>query len=203
MLIGISGGSASGKTTIAKKIIEGVGQDNIVYLQQDNYYHDLSHLNEHFRHHINFDHPDSLDIELLTQHVRALLSGKEIQQPIYDFSKHNRTGEFQTIAPKSVILLDGILVFAQPMAIIRDLMKLKVFVETDDDLRFIRRLQRDITERGRDKESVIHQYFNTVKPMHDELVQPSKKYADIVISGNQNNQLSIDLFIAWIKSLLD
>lgn len=203
MLIGICGGSASGKTTIARKIISGVGQDNIVYLQQDNYYHDLSHLTEHFRHHINFDHPDSLDINLLIEHIKTLLAGKAIQQPVYDFSKHNRTGEFHTILPKKVILLDGILVFSQPMAALRDLMKLKVFVETDDDLRFIRRLQRDIAERGRDKESVIHQYFNTVKPMHDELVQPSKKYADIVISGNQNNQLSIDLFVAWIKNLLD
>jgi uridine kinase len=200
MLIGICGGSASGKTTIAKKIIVGVGQENIVYLQQDNYYHDLGHLAEHTRHHINFDHPDSLDLKLLIEHTQNLLDGKSIAQPIYDFSKHTRTGEFQTIAPKPIILLDGLLIFAE--ATLRDLMKIKIFVDTDDDLRFIRRLQRDIAERGRDKESVIHQYSMNVKPMHEKLVKPSKRYADLVISGNQENQIVVDMVVTWLKSLV-
>lgn len=200
MLIGICGGSASGKTTIAKKIISGVGQDNIVYLQQDNYYHDLGHLAENTRHHINFDHPDSLDLKLLIEHTQSLLEGKAIAQPIYDFSKHTRTGEFQTITPKSIILLDGLLVFTEPQ--LRDLMKIKIFVDTDDDLRFIRRLQRDIAERGRDKESVIHQYLMNVKPMHEKLVKPSKHYADLVISGNEENPVIINMIIAWVKTLI-
>ncbi len=200
MLIGICGGSASGKTTIAKKIIAGVGEKNIVYLQQDNYYYDLGHLAEQSRHHINFDHPDSLDLNLLIQHIQDLLDGREIAQPIYDFSKHTRTGEFQTITPKPIILLDGLLILAQPA--LRHLMKVKIFVDTDADLRFIRRLQRDIAERGRDKESVIHQYLINVKPMHQKLVEPSKCYADIVISGNEENTTITDIMVAWIKSLI-
>jgi uridine kinase len=200
MLIGICGGSASGKTTIAKKIITSVGEDNIVYLQQDNYYRDLGHLEQHSRHHINFDHPDSLDLELLLEHIKTLLDNKPIAQPIYDFSKHTRTGNFQTINPKPITLLDGILIFHEEK--LRDLMKIKIFVDTDDDLRFIRRLQRDIAERGRDKESVIHQYLMNVKPMHEKLVKPSKKFADLIISGNEENQTIIDMLVASIKSLL-
>jgi uridine kinase len=199
-LIGISGGSASCKTTIAKKIIAQIGEEHVVYLQQDNYYHDLGHLAEQTRHHINFDHPDSLDLKLLIDHTQSLLDDKPIAQPIYDFSKHTRTGEFQTISPKPVILLDGLLIFTEPK--LRNLMKLKVFVDTDEDLRFIRRLQRDIAERGRDKESVIHQYLMNVKPMHEKLVEPSKRYADLVISGNEQNQLVIDMITAWVKSLV-
>ncbi|KAF0232585.1 MAG: uridine kinase [bacterium] len=200
MLIGICGGSASGKTTIAKKIIAGVGEENIVYLQQDNYYYDLSHLPLKSRHDVNFDHPDSLDSNRLIQHTQDLLDGKAIDQPIYDFPSHTRTGEYQTIESKPIILLDGLLIFAQPA--LRHLMKVKIFVDTDDDLRFIRRLQRDIAERGRNKESVIHQYLTNVKPMHQTLVETSKHYADIVISGNKENILIVDMMVAWIKSLI-
>lgn len=200
MLIGISGGSASGKTTIAKKIVSAVGEKNIVYLQQDNYYHDLEHLAEHSRHHINFDHPDSLDLELLIEHTQSLLEGKTIAQPIYDFSKHTRTGNFQTISPKPLILLDGLLILTEKR--LRDLMKIKIFVNTDNDLRFIRRLQRDIAERGRDKETVIHQYLMHVRPMHEKLVEPSKNYADLVISGNEENQVVVNMIVAWAKSLI-
>ncbi|MBI4851773.1 MAG: uridine kinase [Acidobacteria bacterium] len=200
MLIGVCGGSASGKTTIAKKIIDSVGEENIVYLQQDNYYHDLEHLPEHSRHHINFDHPDSLDLELLIKHTQDLLEAKSIAQPIYDFSKHTRTGKFQTITPKPIILLDGLLIFSEQR--LRDLMKIKIFVDTDDDLRFIRRLQRDIAERGRDKESVIYQYLTYVKPMHNKLVAPSKQYADLIISGNKENHVVVNMFVAWVKSLI-
>lgn len=200
MLVGICGGSASGKTTIAKKIIAGVGEENVVYLQQDNYYLDLGHLSICERHKINFDHPESLDLELLIDHTKNLLEGKEIKQPIYDFSEHTRTGKFYTVQPKPIILLDGLLVFHN--SILRELMKVKIFVDTPDDIRFIRRLKRDIAERGRDKESVIYQYLTTVKPMYDELIKPSQKYADFIISGEQNNEMVINIMITWLKSLL-
>jgi uridine kinase len=199
ILIGVCGGTGSGKTTIARKIIETVGAHQVVYLQQDSYYRDLGDLPLASRHQINFDHPDSVDFTLLIEHVKLLLAGNAIEQPGYDFATHTRTGEFHSLAACPIILLDGILIFAQ--AALRELMNIKIFVDTDADIRFIRRLQRDINERGRTIDSVIHQYMETVRPMHAQLVEPSRVYADIIIPEGGNHQLAIEILAAWIKSL--
>ena len=153
MLVGICGGTGSGKTTIAQKIITQLGKEQVLLLQQDVYYNDLGHIPLESRHHTNFDHPDSLDFALLIEHVEKLIAGKPIEQPLYDFPTHTRTGEYQTVQPRPIILLDGILIFSQPQ--LRQLMDLKIYIDTDIDVRFIRRLQRDIAERGRTLESVI------------------------------------------------
>jgi uridine kinase len=198
ILIGVCGGTGSGKTTIARKIIEAVGQHQVVFLQQDAYYNDLGYLSLEKRHHINFDHPDALDFELLIEHAQALIEGNSIDQPVYDFATHARTGKLQRIEPRPVILLDGILIFTEDR--LRELMAIKVFVSTEADIRFIRRLERDIRERGRTAEAVIHQYLSTVRPMHMELVEPSRRHADIIIPEGGHNQISIELIAAWIKA---
>jgi uridine kinase len=200
ILIGVCGGTGSGKTTISRKIIQDVGPEQVLFLQQDSYYHDLSDIPLEGRHHVNYDHPDALDFQLLTEHTRSLLSGNAIEQPIYDFATHTRTGRYSLVEPRPVILIDGILIFAESG--LREMMDLKVFVDTEADIRFIRRLQRDIKERGRTAETVVHQYLTTVRPMNIELVEPSKRYADIIIPEGGHNQKSIELISAWIKTHL-
>jgi uridine kinase len=200
MIIGIGGGTGSGKTTVAHRILEAVGQDNVVYLQQDCYYKDLSHLPLAERHRVNFDHPDALDNDLLIAHIEELRAGRPIEQPVYDFTVHTRRPERRPIEPRPIILVEGILVFENPR--LRSLMDLKIFVDTADDIRFIRRLVRDIQERGRTVESVIEQYLTTVRPMHLEFVEPSKRYADIIIPEGGYNEVGIDLIIEKIKSHL-
>jgi uridine kinase len=200
LVIGIAGGSGSGKTTVAQTILNRVGADRITFLQHDSYYKDLSGLPPTQHAAVNFDHPDSLETELLIQHIISLREGKSVEVPIYDFSTDSRTGKTFTISPHRVIIVEGILIFTE--AALRELFDIKIFVDTDADLRFIRRLQRDITERGRSTESVIKQYLATVRPMHLEFVEPSKRYADIVIPEGGFNTVAMDIVVARIEALL-
>ena len=200
MIIGISGGTGSGKTTVAQKIIAPVGAGNVVYLQQDSYYRNLGDMPLDLRHRVNYDHPDAFDTELLINHLDALRAGEGIEQPIYDYPTHSRKTETIRVEPRPVIIVEGILVFVNPQ--MRSLMDLKIFVDTDADIRFIRRLDRDVHERGRTVESVITQYQTTVRPMHLQFVEPSKRYADIIIPEGGFNDVGIDLVTGKIKSLL-
>jgi uridine kinase len=200
LVIGIAGGSGSGKTTVANEILEQVGRDRIAFLPHDAYYKDLAHLPHNQRAAINFDHPDSLENALLIKHVNQLLNWEKVELPIYDFTTHTRTDKIQIIDPQHVVIVEGILIFAEPE--LRKLFDVKIFVDTDADIRFIRRLQRDITERGRTTESVINQYIKTVRPMHLEFVEPSKRYADIIIPEGGMNVVALEMVIARIESLL-
>lgn len=200
LVIGIAGGSGSGKTTVAQEILQRVGADRIAYLPHDAYYRDLSGLPPVQRAEINFDHPNSLETELMIAHIQQLKQYQPIQLPIYDFSRHTRTTDFIPIAPRPVIIVEGILIFAEPE--LRQLFDVKIFVDTDSDLRFIRRLERDIEERGRTTESVIRQYLKTVRPMHLEFVEPSKRYADVIILEGGHNTVALDMVVARIEALL-
>jgi len=201
MIIGISGGTGCGKTTVAQKIIASVGTENVVFLQQDAYYRNLGDMPLDLRHKVNFDHPDAFDTELLMNHIEALRAGESIQKPIYDYATHSRKAETTHIEPKPVIIIEGILVFTNPQ--MRALMDMKIFVDTDADIRFIRRLDRDVHERGRSVESIIAQYTTTVRPMHLQFVEPSKRYADIIIPEGGYNDVGMDLITCKIKSILD
>ena len=200
LVIGIAGGSGSGKTTVAQEILNRVGADRIAFLQHDSYYKDLDELPAGLRSELNFDHPNSLKTELLTQHIMALREGKPVEVPIYDFSTYRATSKTFTITPHRVILVEGILIFVD--AVLRNLFDIKIFVDTDPDIRFIRRLQRDISERGRTTESVIKQYQGTVRPMHLEFVEPSKRYADVIIPEGGFNTAALDMLAARILTLL-
>ena len=199
-MIGIAGGSGSGKTTVAQEILQRVGPDRIAYIQHDSYYKDLTGLPPAQRVEVNFDHPNSLETELLICHVEALKNGQTIDVPVYDFSTHSRTEKSFKVNPRGVIVVEGILIFADPA--LRTLFDVKIFVDTDADVRLIRRLQRDITERGRTVESVIKQYQSTVRPMHLEFVEPSKRYADVIIPEGGFNRAAMDMVVARIESLL-
>ena len=200
MIIGICGGTGSGKTTVAQKIIAPVGAANVVYLQQDSYYRNLGDMPLELRHRVNYDHPDAFDTELLINHLDTLRAGESIEQPIYDYATHSRRAETIRVEPRPVIIVEGILVFINPQ--MRSLMDLKIFVDTDADIRFIRRLDRDVHERGRSVESVITQYTATVRPMHLQFVEPSKRYADIIIPEGGFNDVGIDLVTGKIRSFL-
>jgi uridine kinase len=200
IIIGIAGGTGSGKTTIANIILERVGAEHIAFLPHDAYYKDLTDLPRAQRDLINFDHPDSLETSLLVEHLRDLKAGKTVETPIYDFTKHARTEETKRVSPQIVVLVEGILVFAE--SDLRDIFDVKIFVDTPPDIRFIRRLQRDIVERGRTVESVINQYETTVRPMHLEFVEPSKRYADVIIPEGGLNTVAMDMVVARIESLL-
>lgn len=201
LVIGIAGGSGSGKTTVAQEILKRVGADRIAYLQHDSYYKDLSTLPAVQRAEINFDHPDSLENELLIRHVSMLRNRQPVDVPIYDFSTDRRTERTFRVMPHRVILVEGILIFTDRE--LRELCDVKIFVDTDADIRFIRRLQRDISERGRTTESVINQYLHTVRPMHLEFVEPSKRYADVIIPEGGFNTAALDMVVARIESLLN
>jgi len=179
LVVGVAGGTGSGKTTVSRYIYESIGPGRVVLLAHDSYYHDQSHLSPEGRARVNYDHPNSLDNELLAAHIGQLVEGHAIQMPIYDFKQHVRSHETILVEPRPVIVVEGILVFADPA--LRNQMQLKIFVDTDADLRLIRRLRRDIDERGRSAESVIEQYLTTVRLMHQEFVEPSKRYADLII----------------------
>lgn len=200
VLIGVAGGSGSGKTTVSHAILDRVGRDRIAYLQHDAYYCDRSQLPFEQRTQINYDHPDSLETDLLVRQLHDLRDGKSIDSPIYDFAKHVRKKETRRIEPSAIILIEGILIFAdRPL---REMFDIKIFVDTDADLRFIRRLERDVAERGRTTDSVIQQYMATVRPMHLEFVEPSKRYADLIIPEGGFNQIAIDLIVARINAVL-
>jgi uridine kinase len=200
MIIGISGGTGSGKTTVAHKIIASVGSENVVYLQQDSYYRNLGDMPIDLRHKVNFDHPDAFDTELLVNHLEALSAGESIEQPVYDYATFSRKPETVQVAPRPVIIIEGILALVSPH--LRGLMDLKIFVDADADIRFIRRLERDVHERGRSVDSIISQYQTTVRPMHLQFVEPSKRYADIIIPEGGHNDVGIDLITGKIKSIL-
>ena len=200
MIIGISGGTGSGKTTVAQKIIASVGADNVVYLQQDSYYRNIGDMPIELRHKVNFDHPDAFDTDLMMNHIEALRAGEGIDQPIYDYATHSRKAETHHVESRPVIIVEGILVLVD--AKMRRLMDLKIFVDADADIRFIRRLDRDVHERGRSVESIILQYTTTVRPMHLQFVEPSKRYADIIIPEGGHNDVGIDLVTEKIKSIL-
>ncbi len=200
LVIGIAGGTGSGKTTVVKSIIERVGSHRIACLSHDAYYRDLTHLSLEERQRVNFDHPDSLETDLLIQHIQQLKRWQPVHMPVYDFARHTRTEETILVEPRRIILVDGILIFYEPA--LRALFDVKIFVDTDPDIRFIRRLQRDIVERGRTTESVIRQYLETVRPMHLEFVEPTKRYADVIIPEDGMNIVALDMVIARIEKLL-
>ncbi len=197
MIIGICGGTGSGKTTIARKIIEAVGRESVILIEQDSYYRNLEDMPLDERHQANFDHLDAIDSDLLMNHIKRLKGGQTVEMPVYDFASHTRKQETEHLEPKPVVLVEGILIFAEPR--ILELLDIKVFVDTPDDIRFIRRLKRDITERGRTVESVIAQYYATVRPMHFEFVENSKRYADIIIPEGGNSDIGIELLCGKIR----
>ena len=200
IVIGIAGGTGSGKTTVANVILNRVGKQRIAYLPHDAYYRDLHDLPYEQRAAINFDHPNSLESELMTAHILRLKEWEAIDIPVYDFSIHTRTDKTIHVEPRPVILVEGILIFAEPE--LRKLFDVKIFVDTDADIRFIRRLERDITERGRTTEMVVNQYMATVRPMHLEFVEPSKRYAHVIIPEGGLNEVAMDMIIARIEALL-
>jgi uridine kinase len=199
--IGVAGGTGSGKTTVSNAILERVGAEHIAYLEHDSYYKDIRDLPPSHSKIINVDHPDSLETTLLIEHIHQLKRWQAIQVPIYDFTTYRRTDAVRTVQPQPIILVEGILVFAEPE--LRKLFDVRIFVDTDADIRFIRRLKRDISERGRTVESVIEQYLHSVRPMHLDFVEPTKRYADVIIPEGGKNLVAIDMVAARIRSLLD
>ena len=200
VVVGVAGGTGSGKTTVATEILRRAGTDHISFIQHDAYYKDLSDLPMAQRAMQNFDHPDALDNDLLISHLQELKAGRPIELPVYDFTTHSRTSRTVTVEPFPVILVEGILIFADEE--LRQLMDVRIYVDTDADIRFIRRLQRDIAERGRTMESVIHQYLATVRPMHQEYVEPSKRHANVIIPEGGFNEVAMEMIAARIRALL-
>jgi uridine kinase len=199
LVIGVAGGSGSGKTTVVRRILEALGDTRVPVLEHDRYYRDRNDLRLEERAALNYDHPDSLETDLMVRHVHELRAGRSVQAPVYDFARHARKEETETITPGRALIVEGILIYTD--AELRKLMDVKVFVDTDDDTRFIRRLQRDIAERGRTVQSVIDQYLGTVKPMHLEFVEPSKRYADIIVPQGGHNVVAIDMLLRLIRGL--
>ncbi len=200
LIIGVAGGTGSGKTTVVRKIMETLGSRDVVVIQHDSYYRDRSHLSPEERACINYDHPDALETNLFADHLELLISGKPAAIPVYDFVTHTRRKETVQVKPARVIVVEGILILADER--LRSLMDIKIFVDTDDDERFIRRMQRDVRERGRSHESVVEQYLSSVKPMHLQFVEPSKRHADIIIPEGGHNRVAIDLVVTKLASLL-
>jgi uridine kinase len=198
LILGVAGGSGSGKTTVVSQIIRGLDPVPVSVLHHDSYYRDRPELTPEERARINYDHPDSLETELLAEHLREILAGRTVEEPVYDFTTHSRTGETRRIEPTPIVILDGILILAEPE--LRDLMDIKVYVETDSDLRFIRRLLRDTKERGRAVESVIRQYQETVRPMHLQFVEPSRRNADIIVPFGRENRVAISMLVARLRA---
>lgn len=198
-VIGVAGGSGSGKTTVVRRIVDSLGPEHVTLLDHDRYYRDRNDLRLEERAALNYDHPDSLETDLLVRHVRELKAGRAVDAPRYDFTRHARLAETEQCLARRALIVEGILVFTD--AALRELMDIKVFVDTDSDTRFIRRLQRDVAERGRTMESVIDQYQNTVKPMHLEFVEPSKRYADVIIPLGGHNTVAVDLLLTMLRSV--
>ena len=200
IIIGVAGGTGSGKTTVVKEIVRGVSEDEVVVIQHDSYYRDQSHLPFEERAALNYDHPDALETELLVSHLERLLAGETVPVPVYNFSTHLREKITHPVPPRKVIIIEGILILSDRA--LRQMMDIKVFVDTDADIRFIRRLQRDIAERDRTLQSVVQQYLETVKPMHEEFVEPSKRYAHVIIPEGGYNQVAVDMLMTKIRSIL-
>lgn len=200
LTVGLGGGSGAGKTTVAHAIMERLGREHFAYIQHDAYYRDQRDVPLEVRARMNYDHPDSLETDLLIQHLQQLRSGQAVEIPIYDFSQHTRTERRQRIEPRPIILVEGILIFVDP--VLWSLLDLKLFVDAPPDLRFIRRLQRDLSERRRTVESVIRQYLETVRPMHLEYVEPTKRYADVIVPAERFNAAAVEILAAGIRAKL-
>lgn len=200
ILIGITGGTGSGKSTIAKEICKKFSEDCIAMIEQDSYYKDQSHLSFEERTNTNYDHPDAFDTELLLSQLKQLMEGKEIEKPIYNFEEHTREKETIKVQSREIIMVEGILVLQEKC--LRDILDIKIYVDTDADVRIIRRLTRDIKERGRTLDSVINQYLNVVRPMHMQFIEPTKRYADIIIPEGGQNKVAIDVIVGNIKQIL-
>ncbi len=200
IIIGVAGGTGSGKTTVASRILERVGAEHVTYIAHDAYYRDLGHLPERLRTQVNFDHPDALETALLVEHLQELRRGHPVEMPIYDFTSHTRTERTERVDVAPVVIVEGILVFVELE--LRNLFDVKIYIDTDADVRFIRRLRRDIEERGRSVESVCEQYLSTVRPMHLEFVEPSKRYADVIIPEGGFNEVAIEMVAARLKGML-
>ena len=200
LTIGIAGGTGCGKTTVVSQIIAQLPIEEVGVISQDSYYKDLSHLNYEERSRINFDHPSAIDFDLLRKHLQQLKNGETIAQPVYSFKEHNRTGETVPTPPRKVMIIEGILILTHPE--IRELFDIKIFVHADSDERLIRRLKRDMNERGRDLTEVLDRYQHTLKPMHEQFIEPTKEYADIIIPNNRYNTVAIDIVRAIINEKL-
>ena len=198
LILGVAGGSGSGKTTVVSQIIRAMEPVPVSLLHHDSYYRDHPDLSDQERARLNYDHPDVLETPLLADHLRELLAGQAVEEPVYDFTTHSRTDETRRIEPNPVVIVDGILILAEPE--LRELMDIRVFVETDSDLRFIRRLLRDTQERGRSVDSVIHQYQATVRPMHLEFVEPSRRHADVIVPFGRENRVAISMLVARLRA---
>ncbi len=200
MIIGICGGTGSGKTTIARAIVEAVGEKKVVLVEQDSYYRNLSDMPLDERHQANFDHPDSLDSDMLVNHILRLKQGLTAEMPLYDFKTHTRSDKIEIIEPKPVVIVEGILIFAEPRVL--DLLDVRIYVDTPDDIRLMRRLKRDFTERGRSFERTLEQYDRTIRPMHFEFVEPSKRHADIIIPEGGQTGVSVDVLCGLVREKL-
>ena len=201
VILGIAGGTGSGKTTVVRRLIDALGDGQVTVLEHDRYYRHRSDLRLEERASLNYDHPDSLETDLLVEHLRRLKASQPVDVPVYDFARHNRLAERERVEPRTAIIVEGILIFAD--AALRALMDVKVFVDADADTRFIRRLQRDVAERGRTAQSVIDQYLGTVRPMHLEFVEPSKRYADIILPQGGHNEVAIEMLLTLARSLVN
>jgi uridine kinase len=200
MIIGICGGTGSGKTTIARRVVESVGAGNVVLVEQDSYYRNLADMPLDERHQANFDHPDSIDSDMLVNHLIRLKQNLTVEMPLYDFVTHTRSDKIEVIEPKPVVIVEGILIFAEPRVL--DLLDVRVFVDTPDDIRLMRRLRRDITERGRTFERTLDQYARTIRPMHFEFVEPSKRHADIIIPEGSNTGITVEFLCSMVREKL-
>ena len=201
LVIGIAGGTGSGKTTVARRIAAAVPAEHVTTIEHDSYYRDRSHLTPEERDRINFDHPEALETSLLVEHLAELRAGRDVQMPLYDFATHTRREQTRGVRPTPVIVVEGILIFVD--AALRDLFDVKIFVDTDSDIRAFRRIERDMTERGRSFESVREQYYATVRPMHLQFVEPSKRWADVIVPEGGANDVALDLMLWKIRSVLE
>lgn len=201
IVIGLAGGTGCGKSTVAGLIAEDLGQDNVVLVCQDSYYQDLGHLSLEERKEVNFDHPDSFDATLMAEQIGSLKEGRAVEMPLYDFAAHTRKSETRLVQPRGALIVEGILVLELEQ--VRDLMDVKIYIETDDDIRFIRRLRRDILERGRDLDSVISQYLETVRPMHQEFVEKSRRHADFILPWRDFNPAAVDMVRNMVRGFTE
>lgn len=200
-VIGIAGGSGSGKTTVAEMVAKDLGPHRVVLISQDSYYKPLSHLPLEERRKCNFDHPDAIDVDLMARHIQDLREGRSIELPLYDFANHTRSSETRTVKPRGILIVEGILILE--LIEVRDLLDVKVYIDTDDDLRLIRRLRRDIQERGRTLDSVVTQYLTTVRPMHHEFVEKSRRYADLILPWRDFNTAAVGMVINMVRGFVE
>ena len=201
MIIGICGGTGSGKTTIARSIVDTVGEDKVVLIEQDSYYRNLADMPIDERHQANFDHPDSIDSEMLVNHIMRLKQGLTVEMPVYDMVTHTRSDRIEIIEPKPIVIIEGILIFSEPRVL--DLIDIRIFVDTPDDVRLMRRMRRDINERGRSFERTLDQYERTIRPMHFEFVEPSKRHAHIIIPEGSNSGITVEFLCGMIREKLN